>query len=173
MGINFANGGVIDTDTSSIRFNSAIPRAVNGNIPYVLAQKGDGGANYTATGTIPSWSTIFNDGNHFDAATGIFTAPITGQYLVYNWFMCNNNRAHVNLTYTIRRNNLTTSNDHRNVAYVYSSSTTSVHKQWAGGTIFRLSANDTIRINNESTSLSIYLASTVYTKFSIILLGVG
>lgn len=171
MGINFANGGVIDTNTSSVRFNGAIPRAVNGQVPYVLAQKGNGGTVYSTSGTIGSWSTVFNDGNHFNASTGIFTAPITGQYLVYNWFMCSNNSAWVNRHYTIRRNNLTTSQRHNNVAYVYSSSTTAVHKQFSGGTIFRMSANDTIRI--AYGNFNIYLASTVYTKFSIILLGVG
>jgi hypothetical protein len=171
MAILFGNGGTIDTSSSSVRFNNAIPRAANGNIPYVLAQKGNGGSNYTTTGRIQSWSTIFNDGNHFNATTGIFTAPITGQYFVYNWFMCSNNAAYVNRNYSIRRNNLTTSNNHNNVCYVYSSSTTAVHKQFSGGTIFRMSANDNIRLDN--SNLSIYLASTVYNKLSIILLGVG
>lgn len=171
MAILFAGGGQIDTNTSSIRFNGAIPRAVNGQVPYVLAHKGNGGGNYTTAGTIGSWTTVFNDGNHFNATTGIFTAPVTGQYLVYNWFMSNNVGANVNRNYTIRRNNLTTSQNHNNVAYVYSSSTTAVHKQFSGGTVFRLSANDTVRI--VYGDFGIYLASTVYTKFSIILLGVG
>jgi len=169
MGVLFANGGTIDTNTSSIRFNGAIPRALNGNIPYVLAHKGNSIAGYTTVGTITGWTTVFNDGSHFNTTTGIFTAPVTGQYLVYNWFMCNAAEARVNQSYTIRKNNLTTSQNHNNVAYVYSSSTTAAHKQFAGGTIFRLVAGDNIRINNEN--LSIYLASTVYTKFSIILLG--
>lgn len=171
MAILFAGGGAIDTNTSSIRFNGAIPRAVNGQVPYVLAQKGNGGSNYRTSGTIGGWSTVFNDGNHFNASTGIFTAPVTGQYLVYNWFMSNNAGANVNRNYTIRRNNLTTSQNHNNVAYVYSSSTTAVHKQFSGGTVFRLSANDTVRIVYGDFGL--YLASTLYTKFSIILLGVG
>jgi hypothetical protein len=171
MGVLFANGGTIDTNTSSVRFSGAIPRAVNGQIPYVLAQKGNGTGAYATAGTIGSWSTLFNDGSHFNASTGIFTAPITGQYLVYNWFMCANNQAWVNDNYTIRRNNLTTSQNHNDVAYVYSSSTTSVHKQFSGGTIFRMSANDTIRI--VYGDFNIYLASVVYTAFSIILLGVG
>ena len=171
MAVLFANGGTIDTSSSSVRFNGAIPRAVNGQVPYVLAQKGNGGGAYSTAGTIGGWSTIFNDGNHFDASTGIFTAPITGQYLVYNWFMCANNQAWVNDNYTIRRNNLTTSQNHNDVAYVYSSSTTAVHKQFSGGTVFRLSANDTIRI--VYGDFNIYLANTTYTKFSIILLGVG
>ena len=171
MAILFANGGTIDTSLSSVRFNGAIPRAVNGQVPYVLAHKGNGGTAYATAGTIGSWTTVFNDGNHFDATTGIFTAPITGQYFVYNWFMCANNQAWVNDHYTIRRNNLTTSQNHNNVAYVYSSSTTAVHKQFSGGTMFRLSANDTIRI--VYGNFNIYLASVVYTKFSIVLLGVG
>lgn len=171
MAVLFANGGTIDTSSSSVRFNGAIPRAVNGQVPYVLAQKNNGGTAYSTAGTIGGWSTVFNDGNHFDASTGIFTAPITGQYLVYNWFMSANNQAWVNVHYTIRRNNLTTSQNHNDVAYVYSSSTTAVHKQWTGGTMFRLSANDTILVAYGNVNL--YLASTVYTKLSIILLGVG
>jgi hypothetical protein len=169
MGVLFANGGTIDTNSSSIRFSGAIPRAVNGTIPYVLAYKDNGTGAYATAGTIGSWATLFNDGSHFDATTGIFTAPVTGQYFVYNWLMCANNQAWVNVNYTIRRNNLITSQNHNDVAYVYSSSTTAVHKQWSGGTVFRLAANDTIRLVYGDFNL--YFASIVYSRLSIILLG--
>lgn len=171
MGVFFANGGSIVTDTSSIKFDAGIPRSVNGQIPYVLAVNTSGTTAYTTVGRIQNWTTIYNDGNHFNATTGLFTAPITGQYFIYNWFMCSNNAAYVNKSYTIRRNQLNTSQNNADTVYVYNSSTTSVHKQFTGGSIFRLSANDTLSVHNEN--LSIYMSSSLYTRLSIIYLGVG
>lgn len=168
MGIVFSNNLEIKSLEGNLDIGGIL-RSQPQTVPMFAVGKSNGGNGYVTAGTIIWNVVVFNDGNHFNASTGIFTAPIAGHYWFYVWIMTANNTSNVNRHYTLRRNNLTTSNNHNDVAYIYSSSTTSVHKQFSGGTIFKLEAGDNVRVVYGNGSL--YMASIVYTRFSGVFLG--
>lgn len=41
----------------------------------------------SATGVLKNLKIFHNPGNHYDSSTGLYTAPISGYYLIYHWFM--------------------------------------------------------------------------------------
>ena len=41
----------------------------------------------SATGVLKNLKMFHNPGNHYDSSTGLYTAPISGYYLIYHWFM--------------------------------------------------------------------------------------
>ena len=41
----------------------------------------------SATGVLKNLYVFHNPGNHYNSSTGLYTAPISGYYLIYHWFM--------------------------------------------------------------------------------------
>ena len=86
-------------------------------------------------------------GNHFNASTGIFTAPVAGKYFFAAFFMTNNSASTID--FSIHVNDV---DYHYMVPYQASGSLPN-YNQASGQCIVALSANDTVRIRNNNTAL--------------------
>jgi hypothetical protein len=87
-----------------------------------------------------------NVGSHFNASTGTFTAPVTGNYFFASFFMTNNTNATIG--YHIRVNG----SDGSQMA-PYQTATGASYNQASGNCILSLSAGDEVRLYNDNAEL--------------------
>lgn len=120
---------------------------------------------YTGTGEIVFNSTEFNYNGWYSTSTGRFTPQRAGVYWISTWMMSANNGAKINSFYIVAKNGATTSSLAYNNYYAYTTSTTAVHKQNQGQSLFYLNgSSDYISVHVGTASL-LYMNSTFYTRF--------
>ena len=121
---------------------------------------------YLPTGAVNSTITFganeYNIGNHMNAATGIFTAPITGRYLLTFAILCGNPMGpYVRINFCKNSTVIDTTLGDALYGAVPSYGSPSMAQ------IFSLAANDTIRLRVEGTKVY----GTSYGSFSGCLIG--
>jgi hypothetical protein len=115
-------------------------------MPYQPVVQLGRNTGYTTTGSVIPWNVVFtNIGNHYNTATGTFTAPVAGNYLVNIMVMSESSSSSMDIGIVVNGN----ANDNRLVPYTTGYGQ---HTQSSGSAILRLNANDTIyaRLNSGS-----------------------
>jgi hypothetical protein len=120
---------------------------------------------YSGTGEIVFTSTEFNYGGWYSTSTGRFTPQVAGVYWISTWMMFDNDAAHVNSYYIVAKNGTTTSSTAYNNYYAYTTSTTAVHKQDPGQSIFYLNGSSDYVSVHVGTANLLYMNSISYTRF--------
>ena len=122
----------------------------------------------TAAGnTIQFGGTDFNTGNHFNTSTGVFTAPITGNYWFY-WHLLSDRATTAGEGYVdIYKNS---AYHYRN--YEYKEAAGNYHVEYKGGMIMNLTVNDTMFLYfSTSANGGNIISNFHHCKFSGYLLG--
>lgn len=170
MSVYFTNGSSLYESSSKVRLGAfAIDLdelAMGFSVSY------DNNQNpYTYTSPIPFNTVYYNHtGGQYSTSTGLFTAPITGDYFFHILLMSSNNTSHENEYYYLGRNGLNLDD----ASYTQRCESTNIgayHKNWPGFTLFRLNANDTVGVY--TGNLGLYMNSTYYTRFSGCLVSAG
>lgn len=120
---------------------------------------------YTGTGEIVFNSTEFNYGGWYSTSTGRFTPQTPGVYWISTWMMFANNAAHLNSYYIVAKNGNTGSSLAYNNYYAYTTSTTAVHKQDQGQSLFYLNGSSDYVSVHVGTANLLYMNSIYYTRF--------
>lgn len=68
-------------------FDNIIVQGVIKNESNPLFSCGSPTDSASATGVLKNLKIFHNPGNHYNSASGLYTAPIDGYYLIYHWFM--------------------------------------------------------------------------------------
>ena len=127
--------------------------------PSFNAYKDDG---HVSSGPVIFNGVHHNQGGHYSTSTGLFTAPVSGRYLISVMLMCNDGVTYNNSYYTFRVNGTTIKN-------VYSSNGGPYHHMFNHVQVINLSSGDTVGVN--AANFTIYGTSAYYTTFSGHLLG--
>ena len=135
--IKHTNGTTAQTIDSSGRVTT----------PAVPAFSAGLGTNAPSGDYIDNFNTPHtNVGNHFNASTGTFTAPVTGNYFFAAFFMTNNTNGTIG--YHLRVNG---SDSSQMAPYV--TATGAVYHQASGQCILSLSAGDEVRLYNDNSQI--------------------
>lgn len=133
-------------------------------MPYQPSFRAYKTSSTTTNGTIVNWQgTFHNIGNHFNQSSGVFTAPITGNYLVAVYFLTENNTSPVD--------GLVRLNNQPNDGIRLRSATSSGHNSTGGTAIIRMAANDTLDVWKENSGTFYGDASKTWSSFSAELLS--
>jgi hypothetical protein len=163
MTIYFTNGSQISQSSSEVYFSAfgldIEELAMGFSVSY------DNNQNpYTGTSPIPFNTVYYNHtGGQYSTSTGLFTAPITGDYFFHILLMSANDASYENKYYSLCRNGVNGS-DASYTQRCYSTNFGAYHKNWPGFTLFRLVAGDTVGVY--PISVGLYMNSTYYTRFS-------
>ena len=105
-------------------------------------------AQYTSASAgseLTSWTVSYNNGNHFNASNGRFTAPVTGTYY-FNFFGMTGGTGTFDVS-------LWTNGTDDNHMVPYQSPTGGTHVSSSGGAIKRLNVGDYVSLRNNNTAL--------------------
>lgn len=166
MAINLENGTLQtitedNTDIFNIPNNYKFP-----DWPAFHAYRDAG--HITSSGLIIFNGTRLNNGGHYSASTGLFTAPIDGTYWFHVWSMdYSGSTQYTNDYIELQRN---ASNADADELRVYTSAAQATRSHRAGGIVRRLNSGDNMRVYNQSAQ--IYGTSYVYLYFSGCLIAV-
>ena len=127
--------------------------------PSFNAYKNDG---HVSSGPVIFNGVNHNQGGHYSTSTGLFTAPVSGRYLISVMLMCIDGVTYNNSYYTFRVNGTTIKN-------VYSSNGGPYHHMFNHVEVINLSSGDTVGVS--AANFTIYGTSAYYTTFSGHLLG--
>mgnify|MGYP000583802162 CR=1 FL=1 len=157
-----ATGMVFDTNGGNERMR--IDDSGRVTMPYQPSFRAYKTSSTTTNGTIVNWQgTFHNIGNHFNQSSGVFTAPITGNYLVAIYFLTENNTSPVD--------GLVRLNNQPNDGIRLRSATSSGHNSTGGTAIIRMAANDTLDVWKENSGTFYGDASKTWSSFSAELLS--
>lgn len=120
---------------------------------------------YTGTGEIVFTSTEFNYSGWYSTSTGRFTPQKAGVYWISTWMMSANNTSFPNAYYIVAKNGSTGSSLAYNNYYAYTTSTTAVHKQNQGQSLFYLNGSSDYISVHVGTANYLYMNSIYYTRF--------
>ena len=148
-----------NTGTSVMTFD-ADGRITTPNRPSFFATRSAGLYN-TNNGTIVFNSVQHNDGDHYNSATGIFTAPIAGNYLLTFSLISGNT--------SLVEGEIAINNSRRLNQRNYSSSN-GTQNGVSGAMVIKLQANDTAKVILHGNS-SVYGQAGYYDTFSGCLIG--
>lgn len=163
MSVLFTNGSSLYESSSKVRLGAfgidLDELAMGFSVSY------DNNQNpYTSTSPIPFNTVYYNHtGGQYSTSTGLFTAPITGDYFFHILLMSADDGSHENQYYALCRNGVN-GEDASYTQRSYSTNFGAYHKNWPGFTLFRLNAGDTVGVY--TVDLGLYMNSTYYTRFS-------
>jgi hypothetical protein len=152
---NFNTGGNI----------SATGRITSTNVPAVYAFS-NSGSSITDNGVLPFNNAVFNNGNHYNASTSTFTAPVAGKYLVMCKILTNNDSGAADSRIAVNGSRLPAY-----AGYAVNSGVITSHKQGHIYGIVSLNANDTIQIRAQGTVSFYSNPSTGHSSLNIHLIG--
>ena len=162
-GVGSTNGNLVIydyTDSRKVFEIDTLGRVTTPNQPAFRA------VLITSTNTVNNYmifeSVDYNIGNHYNATTGIFTAPISGRYMVSVQGFNENNQ---NSQLYVRVNN---ANKTYSLSYAGASGSNQ-YNMMSHHTVFNLAANDTVRVFCAAGEL--YASSADSNSFSCYLLG--
>lgn len=166
MGLVFPNGtlGYISGSTDGNVYSQMYIDKSSGPVVGFVASLDNNQNPYTGSGVIPFNSTPYNYGGGFNTSNGYFTAPVEGLYFFDITMMSANNSSYINTYYRLSKNGNVSSSTGSLNQYVYSTSYSATHKNWAGGTLFYLNVNDYVYVYTGNVGL--YMNSIYYTRFS-------
>ena len=101
-------------------------------------------------------------GGGFTTGTGEFIAPRDGIYWAYFWYMIDSSTTQNNKHYDIEQNGSIR-------ARVYTSNGGNLYREAATGVVLQLSEGDSLRAR--CRTITLYGASTAYTRYSIMYMG--
>jgi hypothetical protein len=152
---NFNTGGNI----------SATGRITSTNVPAVYAFS-NSGSSITDNGVLPFNNAVFNNGNHYNASTSTFTAPVAGKYLVMCKILTNNDSGAADSRIAVNGSRLPAY-----AGYAVNAGAITSHKQGHIYGIVSLNANDTIQIRAQGTVSFYSNSSTGHSSLNIHLIG--
>lgn len=133
-------------------------------MPYQPSFRAYKTSSTTPNGAIVNWQgTFHNVGNHFNQSSGVFTAPITGNYLVSLYFLTENETNPVDGHVRV--------NNQPNDGIRLRSATSSGHNSTSGTAIIRMAANDTLDVYKENVGTFYGDTSKTWSSFSAVLLS--
>jgi len=141
IGTNVTQGtGILEfNDNATARM--IIDSSGRATLPYQPSCQLSRSSSFTSTGSVILWNQVsHNIGNHYNASTGIFTAPVAGKYLIGLMVMSAGTASTMDINVRINGN----SNDNRLVPY--QSNAGASYNQVSGSSIFNLAANDTVEV---------------------------
>jgi hypothetical protein len=144
---------------------STTGRITSTNVPAVYAFS-NSGSSITDDGVLPFNNAVFNNGNHYNASTSTFTAPVAGKYLVMCKILTNNDSGAADSRIAVNGSRLSAY-----AGYAVNSGVITTHKQGHIYGIVSLNANDTIQIRAQGTVSFYSNPSTGHSSLNIHLIG--
>jgi len=121
------------------------------------------GGNVTGAGYVIFNNVYFNEGSHYNAGNGIFTAPVTGVYIFHAYLLLQNNLSLGDYYWSFTYNGSA-------LAYCYQyNMIANKHFHMSNSIIYKMNANDTMRVYNHNAQW--YGVAALHSQFHGYLLG--